>query len=213
MIALLEGTIRNLKPNEMILWNQGVGYELTISLALYDWAKSQLTQKGKDFVVQVWVHTHHKEDQYRLFGFISQHERNFFRRLLALPGIGPTMGLVIVSSIEWQDFIRALQEDDSHRLTLIPGVGKSKGERIIFEYKKKYKKWQEEQSDFTGLEKSHSPQSQENNEWEDTFLGLVALGYGEKEARLWAARAWHNALADWTSSDAIRHILQKMVKK
>ena len=92
MISKIRGTIDELKPTEVIIDVSGVGYGLSIPLSTYE-----KIQQLKE--TSLYVYTHHKEDQLRLFGFFTEVERNLFTILLDISGIGPSMALSILSGI------------------------------------------------------------------------------------------------------------------
>ncbi len=182
MIGYLEGRCLELDTRRIILLVQGVGYELDISLNLYH-TISAAVARDKAMLFQVWTHTLHREDSFRLFGFANRAERDEFRRLLQLPGIGTSLAMVIISSVEQATFLRAIRENRIQDLTNIPGIGKAKAERLIFEYQKKFK---------PGTEMSDSPAgigaSGESNSLQEARLGLISLGYEEKQVAAAVAR-------------------------
>jgi len=83
--------------------------------------------------VSLRVHTHVREDQLALFGFVTQHELDTFERLISVSGIGPKLALSVLSGMESRDLVHAIQRSDVVRLTRIPGVGKKTAERMVVE--------------------------------------------------------------------------------
>jgi holliday junction DNA helicase RuvA len=132
MISFLQGTIVDIKPTEAVIDVQGVGYSLTTALSVFEEASI-----GE--VVKVYTHLFVREDQMRLFGFMSIRERDVFEILISVSGIGPVMALSIISGISLEELLSAVQSDDFSRLLKIPGIGKSKAEKILFELKRKEK--------------------------------------------------------------------------
>ena len=127
MIAFLRGRVREKQPSRMILDVQGVGYELHVPLSTF-------YQVGEiDSEASLRVHTHVREDALQLFGFATQLEQDIFERLIAITGIGPRVALGVLSGIEPEALIRAVQAGDIARLTTIPGIGKKTAERIGLE--------------------------------------------------------------------------------
>ena len=165
MIARLTGKIDMLKPTECIINVAGVGYHLYIPFTTYE-----ALQDKSDITLQVY--TLHREDQLKLYGFNSEAEREFFALLLNISGIGPSMGLSILSGISIDRFIEAVRNGNSERLVKIPGIGKSKAEKIIFEISRKLKK----------LESISSTHVEEYSVRNDAVEALMALGFDEKKS-------------------------------
>lgn len=165
MIAKLKGIIEELKPTELILDVQGVGYHVFIPFTTYD--KIQ----GKN-EIEIYIYTLHKEDQFKLFGFSSENEKQLFGILLNISGIGPAMALSILSSMSVNLLIDAVQNNNSQLLTKIPGVGKNKAEKLIFELKRKIKK----------LESFSSSNKQQPSVRNDAVEALASLGFDESTA-------------------------------
>jgi len=125
----LSGTLTEKLPTRAVVAAAGVGYELTIPLTTFE----SLPEPGSEVVVH--THLHVREDSLRLFGFASRDERQFFRRLLDVPGIGPAVGLSILSSSTWSEFRDAIVTEDIARLTGMKGVGKKLAQRMVLELK------------------------------------------------------------------------------
>lgn len=129
MIAFLRGRLLEKHPNRIILDVQGVGYELQVPLSTF----YGMVEPGGDLTVR--VHTHVREDTLALFGFATLTELQIFERLISVSGIGPKLALAVLSGIEPQELVTAVQQGDIARLTAIPGVGKKTAERIGLELK------------------------------------------------------------------------------
>ena len=129
MIAVLRGSIAEKSPSRVIVDVGGVGYDVTVPLStFYD-----LGDTGSEVALR--VHTHVREDVIALYGFATRLEQDLFERLIGVSGIGPKVGLSVLSGIEPTDLIRAISQSDVARLTAIPGVGKKTAERIVLELK------------------------------------------------------------------------------
>ena len=127
MIAHLRGRILEKQPNRVIVDVGGVGYDVAVPLStFYD-----LADAGGE--VSLRVHTHVREDAIALFGFATTLELDLFERLIGISGIGPKVGLAVLSGIEPAELISAIERGDLARLTAIPGVGKKTSERIVLE--------------------------------------------------------------------------------
>ena len=129
MIAFLRGRLLEKHPNRVIVDVQGVGYEVQVPVSSF----YGMAEPGGDIALR--VHTHVREDTIALFGFSTALELQLFERLIAVSGIGPKLALAVLSGIEPDDLIQAVQRADVVRLTAIPGVGKKTAERIALELK------------------------------------------------------------------------------
>lgn len=131
MIALVRGNLIIKAPQYVVVDVSGVGYKVSIPLSTFP----RLPPLKEE--VTLHIHTHVKEDAIQLYGFLSIEERDFFLTLLTISGIGPRMGLNIMSGASLPDLIEILEQDDVTRLSTIPGVGKKTAARIILELKEK----------------------------------------------------------------------------
>ena len=129
MIAFLRGRIIDKQPNLIIIDVQGVGYEVHVPLSTY----YDAGEAGAEAALR--IHTHVREDALQLYGFLTQLEEQLFERLISISGIGPKLGIAVLSGIEPAALVTAIQRGDIARLTGIPGVGKKTAERIVLELK------------------------------------------------------------------------------
>ena len=131
MIAWLRGRLLDKQPSRLVVDVHGVGYEVAIPVSTY----YAVGDPGSE--VELRIHTHVREDALALFGFLTPYELTVFEKLIATSGIGPKLGLAVLSGIDAADFAAAVQRNDVARLTRIPGVGKKTAERICLELKDK----------------------------------------------------------------------------
>ena len=129
MIASLRGNILEKHPNRIVIDVNGVGYEVFVPLSTF----YGLGDPGSAIAVR--IHTHVREDALLLYGFATLLEQELFERLIGVSGIGPKVALAVLSGIEPQELIHAIERGDLARLTAIPGVGKKTSERIVLELK------------------------------------------------------------------------------
>ena len=129
MIAFLRGRILDKQPNRIVVDVNGVGYDVSVPLSTF----YGLADPGGEIALR--VHTHVREDALALYGFATRLEQDLFERLIGVSGIGPRVGLAVLSGIEPLDLIHAIERGDLARLTAIPGVGKKTSERIVLELK------------------------------------------------------------------------------
>jgi Holliday junction DNA helicase RuvA len=129
VIAHLRGSILEKHPNRIVIDVNGVGYDVFVPLSSF----YGLGDPGTAIALR--IHTHVREDALVLYGFATLLEQELFERLIGVSGIGPKVALAVLSGIEPQEFIRAIERGDLARLTAIPGVGKKTSERIVLELK------------------------------------------------------------------------------
>ena len=129
MIAQLRGSFIEKHPSRVVVDVGGVGYDVQVPLSTF----YGLGEPGATVVLR--IHTHVREDLIALYGFSTPLEQDLFERLISISGIGPKLGLAVLSGIEPADLIRAIRTQDVARLTKIPGVGKKTAERIGLELK------------------------------------------------------------------------------
>lgn len=131
IIAHLSGTLSKKNPTEVVIDVQGVGYAVSISLATYE----KLPEV--DAAVTLLTHHHIREDHQQLFGFISENEREIFRLLIAVSGIGPRTAQGILSGVSAKDVTQMIAGGNISALTKLPGIGKKTAERMILELRDK----------------------------------------------------------------------------
>jgi Holliday junction DNA helicase RuvA len=127
VIAHLRGRIFTKHPSRVVVDVNGVGYDVFVPLSTY----YGLGDAGAE--VSLKIHTHVREDALTLYGFATALEQELFERLISVSGIGPKVALSVLSGIEPNELIRAVELKDVTRLTSIPGVGKKTAERIVLE--------------------------------------------------------------------------------
>jgi Holliday junction DNA helicase RuvA len=131
MIAHLRGKLITRHPNLVVLETAGVGYSVTVSVPTF----SQLPSLGSE--VALHIHTHVREDQLALYGFIRPEEKQLFEKLITVSGIGPKLAVTILSGMPADEMINAIRSNDLARLTKIPGVGRKTAERMVLELRDK----------------------------------------------------------------------------
>lgn len=130
MIAHLEGIIKSRAADHVVVSVGGVGYQVFVTPASIAQLPATLDAK-----IQFHIHTHVREDQITLYGFLTAHELQIFQRLLNVQGIGPKLALTVLAGLAPQDFVSAVVNDDLVRLNAIPGIGKKTAERIVLDLK------------------------------------------------------------------------------
>jgi holliday junction DNA helicase RuvA len=131
MIAHLRGRLLAKHPNQAVVETGGVGYDVTITIPTF----SDLPGVGSE--VALHIHTHVREDQIALYGFLRPAEKKLFERLITVSGIGPKLAITILSGMPADEMVGAIRGNDIVRLTRIPGIGKKTAERMVLELRDK----------------------------------------------------------------------------
>ncbi|NJN52743.1 MAG: Holliday junction branch migration protein RuvA, partial [Gammaproteobacteria bacterium] len=129
MIGRIKGILAARDDAIVVVDVAGVGYEIELTNA----ARAMLPAVGE--TVSIYTHLVIREDAHALFGFESLAERDLFRSLIKVSGIGPKLALTLLSGINVADFVRCIRDGDVTRLTKLPGVGKKTAERLVVELK------------------------------------------------------------------------------
>jgi holliday junction DNA helicase RuvA len=165
MIARLNGRLLEKSPPLIVVDCNGVGYEVEVPMSTF----YNLPELGQP--VQLLTHMVVREDAQLLYGFGSEQEKNTFKQLLKVNGIGAKSALSILSGVSVNDLMLAVSQQEVAMLTRVPGIGKKTAERLLLELKDKFV--------VTG---STSAQPVAKAATDDILNALVALGYHEREA-------------------------------
>lgn len=177
MIGYLRGVVLDKQPAGLSLDVQGVGYEVETSLNSY----YQLPEVGQQ--ASLYIHLVIREDAHLLFGFTRLDERNLFRTLIKVNGVGPKLALAILSGIEADAFVRCIQVQDTTALIKLPGVGKKTAERLIIEMQDRLKHWSDQaDSSPIDLQANGIVQPVAIRAEYEAESALVALGYRPQQA-------------------------------
>jgi holliday junction DNA helicase RuvA len=193
VIASLSGTLLEKSVQRLIIDVGGVGYDVQVPLSTFYAAG----EPGGRITLR--IHTHVREDAIQLFGFVTVLELELFLKLIGVNGIGPKVGLAILSGIESAELVRAIRQSDLARLTKIPGVGRKTAERLILELKDRLP--QTADSDLTRMT------APSDDLRDDLLSALGNLGYQAASAE----RAIDKALAG-VSDRAFEPVLRSALK-
>jgi Holliday junction DNA helicase RuvA len=127
MIGSLTGRLLEKSPAEILVEVSGIGYRIKVPLTVY----GLLPETGGS--VTLSIHTHVREDALALYGFGSRDDRDLFERLIGVPGVGPRLGLALMSHLEPAEMAEAVRTRDTARLSRVPGVGPRTAERLAVE--------------------------------------------------------------------------------
>lgn len=172
MIRYLRGTLLERLPGEVIVDVGGVGYRVFVPDS-FKWDGA--SRNGE---IRLYIHTHVREDAIQLYGFQSREELSMFETLLGVSGVGPRLGLAIVSHLSPQALARAVMNGEERALTKVPGVGKKMAARVVLELKDKLKGMG---SDSRGENAPHAVDGA-GALVQDAVAALVALGFTEDVA-------------------------------
>lgn len=203
MIGRLAGTVLEKRAPHLLLDIQGVGYELQAPMTTY----CRLPDLGG----QVVLHTHFSvtETSQQLFGFIDDRDRQLFRLLIKVSGVGPKMAVGIMS-METDDFVHCVMGDKVSSLVKVPGVGKKTAERLIVEMRDKLSDWNiASEAAVSGVIRVERNAQDSGGLIADAEGALLALGYKPAEAAKAVALAWDDSIT--RSEDLIRLALRSML--
>jgi Holliday junction DNA helicase RuvA len=195
MIGRITGKLLEKLPPLVLIDVQGVGYEVDVPMSTF----YNLPAIG----TQVVLHTHLvvREDVHLLFGFATEAERQAFRQLVKISGVGARTALALLSGLSVADLHHAVTSQDSARLVRIPGIGKKTAERLLLELRDKLS---------LPVTSTASPQDAipDSRDSSDVLNALLSLGYNDREAN-WAVR---QLAPDIAVSDGIRQALKLLSK-
>lgn len=192
MIARISGILLQKAPPTILVDCQGIGYEIDVSMGTF----YNLPATGEK--ITLFTHLAVREDAHLLYGFGSQEERDLFRQLIRISGIGARTALSLLSGMSVAEMIQAVTLQDAARFSRIPGIGKKTAERLLLELKGKLG---------ASLEGIGNAAAQGDN-MADILNALIALGYSSKEA----SAAIRQIPADSTVSDGIKLALKSLSK-
>ncbi len=169
MYNYIAGKVAAKYPDCVVLDIQGIGYELFVSFKTY--------QKVPDCgqFINLYVHVHYREDMQKLFGFATESEKDLFRLMIVISGIGPKVALAALSTMGVEELEQIVTHQDVIALTRVPGIGKKVAERLLMELKDKMH--------VLPLVKGGSESVSLTQIQEDVVMALMSLGYKEPQAR------------------------------
>jgi len=197
MIDSLKGTLIEVNLTRIVVDVSGVGYELNIPLSTYD----RLPKIGSS--IFALTHLSHRDDHMTLYGFLTHEERELFRQLISVSGIGPKVALSILSGITVENFKDAVSRGDINIIKTVKGIGPKTASRLMLELKEKL--------DMTpayerlSRELAVPPEQQALTE---AVMALISLGYSQSQAH----KAIKTVLNDTEESISIEEIIKRALK-
>lgn len=202
MIGQLSGRLIEKQPPQLLLDVNGVGYEVEAPMSTF----YQLPAVGEN--TTLLTHLVVREDAQLLYGFLTSGERQLFRTLIKVSGVGPKLALMVLSGVSIEEFIRCIQQDDVAGLTRLPGIGKKTAERLIVEMRDKLKDTNSSELN-TGVSLS-AVGTVEARPVEQAAMALISLGYKQNEASKMVRAVASEGLA---TEEIIRQALKASVTK
>lgn len=200
MIAYVKGIYTYADEESIVLDVNGIGYRLKVTNTIFQF----LPSFGEE--VKIHTYTYVREDAIQLFGFISQDELNFFKKLITVNGIGPKGALAILSSMSVDILKYSILMSDAKSIAKAPGIGLKTAERLILDLRDKIK--QEDVNSLTRVTETGMPQSSLDPIKQEAVEALVALGYLSKEA--FAAVKAVTVSEIYTTEDVLKEALKHL---
>ncbi len=191
MIGRLTGILLEKNPPEVLLDCHGVGYEVQVSMSTF----YNLPNLGEK--VSLLTHFVVREDAQLLYGFGTPAERDAFRQLIKISGVGPRTALAVLSGMSVAELAQAVSLQEAGRLVKVPGIGKKTAERLLLELKGKL-----------GADMGVAGMQPASDAQADILQALLALGYSDREA----AAALKALPADVGVSEGIKLALKALAK-
>lgn len=191
MIGKLTGTLLEKNPPQILLDCHGVGYEVDVPMSTF----YHLPASGEK--VSLLTHFVVREDAQILYGFATSGERDAFRQLIKISGVGPRTALSVLSGLSVNDLAQAVSTQETARIVKVPGIGKKTAERLLLELKGKL-----------GVDLGPAAGPARSDAQADIQQALMALGYNEKDA----AAALKALPADVGVADGIKLALKSLAK-
>ncbi|EKF73985.1 Holliday junction DNA helicase RuvA [Alcanivorax hongdengensis A-11-3] len=200
MIGQLRGTLLEKRPPLLLLEVGGVGYEVEAPMTVF----YDLPETGAELT----LHTHFvvREDAQLLYGFASRYERELFRSLIKVNGVGPKMGLAILSGIEADRLAQCIRDQDTTSLVKVPGIGKKTAERLVIEMGDRLDKIDGAPASLPGKISIAGPDDARS----DAIAALEALGYRNKDAASAVAKV--TSEEELSSEQLIRRALKSLAR-
>lgn len=197
MVGYIKGNVLSALDGVVLLENNGIGYEITCSAEVYQ--KLLADKKG-----EVYTYLAVRDDGVSLYGFISAEEKNMFLKLISVSGVGPKMGITVLSNMKLKDLALKIATSDVKGLSSVKGLGKKTAERIILELREKIS--EEETLSANSTDTLSEEVITKDNE--DAIIALMSLGFTKQECVKAVKEAKDNGLSniEQVIAYAIKHI-------
>jgi len=193
LISFLEGIVDTVGVNYLVLNANGIGYQINIP------AYNNLSLKTGD-KTKIYTYLYLREDKIMLYGFLTKEEENFFELLISTQGVGPKVGLNILSKMTPDDFSKAILQEDLDSITVIVGIGNKLAKKIVLELKEKISKTTFLEA---GVEKTFKSEN-----ISDAIDVLKVLGYTYKKAKFAVEKTQEKFKGELTVEELVRESLK-----
>lgn len=175
MISYIKGILEDMSPGMVVVDNHGIGYQMMVPMRGESFPKI-----GQE--IKIYTHMHVREDDVSLFGFLSKEEKEAFELLIGVNGIGPKVGLSVLSTLSVYELKMAVISEDVKTISKTPGLGPKGAKKLILELKDKLS-FEEIEEDGVGAE-IFDTSADSSDSVMITIEGLVSLGYSKSEAAI-----------------------------
>lgn len=175
MISYIKGILEDMSPGMVVVDNHGIGYQMMVPMRGESFPKI-----GQE--IKIYTHMHVREDDVSLFGFLSKEEKEAFELLIGVNGIGPKVGLSVLSTLSVYELKMAVISEDVKTISKTPGLGPKGAKKLILELKDKLS-FEELEEDGVGAEIFDTSVDSSDSVM-ITIEGLVSLGYSKSEAAI-----------------------------
>lgn len=175
MISYIKGILEDMSPGMVVVDNHGIGYQMMVPMRGESFPKI-----GQE--IKIYTHMHVREDDVSLFGFLSKEEKEAFELLIGVNGIGPKVGLSVLSTLSVYELKMAVISEDVKTVSKTPGLGPKGAKKLILELKDKLS-FEELEEDGMGVEILDTSADSSDSVM-ITIEGLVSLGYSKSEAAI-----------------------------
>ena len=175
MISYIKGILEDMSPGMVVVDNHGIGYQMMVPMRGESFPKI-----GQE--IKIYTHMHVREDDVSLFGFLSKEEKEAFELLIGVNGIGPKVGLSVLSTLSVYELKMAVISEDVKTISKTPGLGPKGAKKLILELKDKLR-FEELEEDDVGAEIFDTSVDSSDSVM-ITIEGLVSLGYSKSEAAI-----------------------------
>lgn len=176
MISYIKGILEDMSPGMVVVDNHGIGYQMMVPMRGESFPKI-----GQE--IKIYTHMHVREDDVSLFGFLSKEEKEAFELLIGVNGIGPKVGLSVLSTLSVYELKMAVISEDVKTISKTPGLGPKGAKKLILELKDKLSFEELEEEDGVGAEIFDTSVDSSDSVM-ITIEGLVSLGYSKSEAAI-----------------------------
>ena len=200
MISYIKGILEDMSPGMVVVDNHGIGYQMMVPMRGESFPKI-----GQE--IKIYTHMHVREDDVSLFGFLSKEEKEAFELLIGVNGIGPKVGLSVLSTLSVYELKMAVISEDVKTISKTPGLGPKGAKKLILELKDKLS-FEELEEDGVGAE-IFDTSADSSDSVMITIEGLVSLGYSKSEAAI-AVNKVEDA-KDLTPEELLKKALKNMM--